>query len=313
MRQIFYFFVIISLSFTVNAQLKERSLEFENEKQTSSADPVYKESAVFSEEVAALNQSGINAALKENDYRKANNFFRQAAGLAPGCFVCRYNLGKSLLTLENLDEAVDVLTKLVKDKPDFANAYAILGDALFNKNRFDESIAAYQKALAIAPDEAFTLCNLGIAQHHSEKYEDALQSFGRAIKANPQLAEAYSNRGVTLFNLNRLKEALTDLRLAEKINPDVAEIENNIGVTLSAMDKRKEAHKYFERALQLKPDYADARYNLALSFLEQNERKQADDQLRQLEKINYAMADKLRKQFWKKYVVNADDMKKALN
>jgi hypothetical protein len=37
MRHIIYIFVIISLSFTVNAQLKTRSLMLEDEKQTSAS------------------------------------------------------------------------------------------------------------------------------------------------------------------------------------------------------------------------------------------------------------------------------------
>lgn len=312
MRQIIYFFVIISLSLTVNAQLKNRSLDFEIGKQTSSADKNGTPEE-FPEEVVKLNQNGLDAALKENDYRKANDFFRQAAGLAPGCFVCRYNLGKSLAALEKYDEAVEVLSKLVQEKPDFANAYAILGDAYFGKNRFEESVSAYQNALAIEPKDAITHCNLGIAQHRLNKYEAAIQSFDKAVKIDPQLAEAYGNRGVSLFALGRLKDALADFRRAETMNPSAPEVENNIGVTLSQMGKQKEAHKYFERALQLNPGYDAARYNLAMSFFERNDRKQADDQLRQLEKTNFEMAEQLRKQFWKKYVVNADDMRKALN
>ena len=118
---------------------------------------------------------------------------------------------------------------------------------------------------------------------------------------------------MTLHALGRYKEALADFRQAQILDPNAAEIENNIGVTLSQMGKRKEAHKYFEKALALNPDYDAARFNLAISFWERNDRKQADIQLRLLEKINFEMAEKLRKQFWKKYVINADDLKKALN
>lgn len=312
MRQIFYFFVIISLSLTVNAQLKNKSLGFEIEKQTSSAADK-NGAAELPEEIVTLNQNGVRTVLKENDYRKAEEFFRQAAGLAPGCFICRYNLGRSLIELGNFDEAIELLNILVKDKPDYANAYSILGDAYFGKMRYEESIAAYRKALAMKPDDSITLCNLGTALHRTEKYEEARKVFDRTIKVDSALAEAYSNRGVTLFKLGRLKDALSDFRQADKINPDVAEVENNIGVTLSALGKRKEAQKYFERALQLKPDYADARYNLAVSFFELDDRQKADDQLRLLEKTDFDLAQQLRKQFWKKYVVNADDLKKALN
>ena len=56
-----------------------------------------------------------------------------------------------------------------------------------------------------------------------------------------------------------------------------------------------------------------ARYNLAMSFFENNDRKKAEEHLRRLEQIDFSMAQQLRKQFWKKFVVDAEEMKRALN
>ena len=81
MRHIIYIFVIISLSLTVNGQLKTKSLGFEIEKQTVSADPNKNGNEELINQVVSLNEKGVDAALKENDYRKAIDFFRQAAEL----------------------------------------------------------------------------------------------------------------------------------------------------------------------------------------------------------------------------------------
>ena len=314
MRQIIYFFVIISLSSAINAQIQNRSLDYKIEKQTfPAAVSLEKETEAISEEVALINRKGVDAALKNNDYRTAKNLFQQATEIDSGCLACRYNLGKSLYELGEIDAAIDVMNNLIKQNPGYSKSYAVLGDAFKNKKRFVESIAAYEKALAIEPKDAITLCNLGIVQYHAEKYDLALQSFEKSIKLVPDLIQALSNRGVTFVALGRYKDALSDFRKAETINPKSAEVQNNIGMTLMCMGKQKEAHKYFVKALEINPEFSFAIYNLAINFLDRDDRASADTQLRYLEKVDYEMAEQLRKQFWKKYVVDAGEMKKALN
>ena len=171
MRHLIYIFVIISLSFTVNAQLKSRSLMLEDEKQmfTSVSAKYEKRNAENVAPLAVeLNEQGVNKALVENNYKEALSLFRRAVDIDSECFTCRYNLGRSFLKTGSLDEAVETFTQLTKAKPDYANAYAGLGDALGEKKQFTEAIAAYRQALKLEYKEAFTHCNLGIELHHNE-------------------------------------------------------------------------------------------------------------------------------------------------
>ena len=86
MRHIIYIFVIISLSLTVNGQLKTKSLGFEIEKQTVSADSNKNGNEELINQVISLNEKGVEAALEKNDYRQAIDFFRQAAELTSRLF-----------------------------------------------------------------------------------------------------------------------------------------------------------------------------------------------------------------------------------
>src|SRR5215204_7314074 len=100
MRHLIYIFVIILLSFSVNAQLKSRSLMLENEKQmftSVSAKDEKRNAKTFSPLVVELNEQGVLKALNENNYKEALSLFRRAADIDSECFACRYNLGRSFL------------------------------------------------------------------------------------------------------------------------------------------------------------------------------------------------------------------------
>src|SRR5688500_17662282 len=185
MRQIIYIFVLISLSFTVNAQLKSKSLMLENEKQaftSVSSNDEKKNAERVSPLVVELNEQGVTKALVEKNYEQAISFFRRAIDTDPECYTCRYNLGRAFLKTENFDEAVAVFTQLTKTKPDYANAFAGLGDALGEKEQFTEAIAAYRQALKLEHNDPITHCNLAISFHHVGDYKQALHHFDEAIK-----------------------------------------------------------------------------------------------------------------------------------
>ena len=312
MRHLIYIFVIISLSFTVNAQLKSRSLMLEDEKRmfTSVSAKDEKGNALTISPLAIeLNEQGVRKALVENNYKEALLLFRRAVDIDSGCFTCRYNLGRSFHETGNLDEAVETFTQLTKAKPDYAIAYAGLGDTLREKEQFTEAIAAYRQALKLENKDAITHCNLAIALHHTEDYKQAVHHFDEAIKLKPNLPEAHSNRGATLYALGRYKDALKSLQKADSVKPKTAEILNNIGAVLDKMGKKKQAHDYFLEAVRLNPEYKSAIYNLALSFLERGDRQAAQQQLKSLENVDFALAEQLRKELWRKYVVDASEVK----
>ena len=78
MRHLIYIFVIILLSFTVNAQLKSRSLMLENEKQmftSVSANDEERNAKYVSPLAVELNEQGVRKALVEKTIRKRFLFF----------------------------------------------------------------------------------------------------------------------------------------------------------------------------------------------------------------------------------------------
>lgn len=308
MKKLYLFLAIITLSFTVNAQLKSNDFllegrsNFSNEKKSANSE---NKGSTETPDFVKLNEAGVKKALVEKNYPEAIVLFNQAIEANPNCFVCRYNIGRSQVKIGKLNEAAEIFRKLIEQWPDFANAHSSLGETLSEKGLFRESLASYEKALSLSPDDCTTLTNYALSLQNVGEYKKALEYLDKALKIDPDLAEAHSNRGLTLFVMGRQKDALVSMKKAFQLRPEVPEIRNNLGVILDHFGKKKEALKHFEEAVRLKPDYAEAQYNLALCYLERGDRDAAYRQMKTLEESNFELAQQLKGAIWGKYVVNA--------
>ncbi len=96
------------------------------------------------------------------------------------------------------DIAVDLITKALTIKPDYAEAHNNLGLSLQDLGKLDEAIASYRKALTIRPNFAEAQNNLGNALKDIGKLDEAVTSYHRAVAIKPDYAKAHSNLLLTL-------------------------------------------------------------------------------------------------------------------
>lgn len=146
MQKIYILLAVITLSLSINAQMKTRNLQVVNEE--PAADPASletKKESANSPSYVDLNNSGVKKALAEGDYKQAITLFLRAVELKPDCFTCRLNLGRSFLKLEKYDDAVGIFNQLTKIAPDNANAQASLGEALNAKGFYKESLPFFAR------------------------------------------------------------------------------------------------------------------------------------------------------------------------
>jgi tetratricopeptide (TPR) repeat protein len=174
---------------------------------------------------------------------------------------------------------VEIYENLINQKPDYAEAYVILGNVFRELNMYDESLAAYNTAIIIKPvlDEGFSNCVNNLTNAKSDLAETyleygnilrdlklidkALASYERSIQINSNYAEAHSNRGIALKELKRLEEAIASYDRAIEINPNLAEAYSNRGIALRVLKRLDEALASFERAIEINPDYVEAYFN----------------------------------------------------
>ena len=138
-------------------------------------------------------------------------------------------------------QAADAYTKVLKFQPDWAEAYAGIGEALFALNRTQESETALKKALALDPADGAAHETLGKIYQDAGNEDAAIVEYEADLRERPDDREAlyrlfriYSKRGDTA-NAARLQKQIKGLmesNMTASINEAKATALNNSAIEL---------------------------------------------------------------------------------
>ena len=147
------------------------------------------------------------------------------AGGAPILAVIKDNgkncaLGLAAMKINDLQGAVDRLTKEVTNVPDNELAWANLGQAYLNANMLEEAKAAAEKAIEIAPDDTQANNLIGLYWMSMNDAAKAKAQFELAIKKEPSNATAYYFLGDIYRRTGEQQKALNYLVKAIQIAPN---------------------------------------------------------------------------------------------
>jgi len=167
--------------------------------------------------------------------------------------------------------------------------------ALIADNRLDQAREILEKILRLDPDNADALVNIGTVEYRSGEFVLALKHYQRAIKINPAHALVFSNMGMVYFSSFQrdndrqfLDPALQHLNKALQLDPDLAAGYNGRGAVYLALNEAEKAIADFKKALQLKPELVDAYFNITYALLQLGRKKEAIDLLNRFKKSRYA-------------------------
>jgi tetratricopeptide (TPR) repeat protein len=93
--------------------------------------------------------------------------------------------GNQLMGENLLDEAKKVFNSLIKNFPDFPEAYNKLATLLFMKGEYAESVFECERALKLNPHHFGALHGMGMCLFQLGRYDSALASFQRALEIQP--------------------------------------------------------------------------------------------------------------------------------
>lgn len=162
-----------------------------------------------------------------------------------------YVRGKMLADSNN-KAAIEALERAVAVDPDFAPAYAALGQAyavrLFffeaTKEWKEKAEAAVEKALSLDPNLAevhVSRAMLLFTPEHGWQYEKAIHECRQALTMDPNLAEGHLFLAIILDHIGLLDEALQELHTAAAINPTQPGVAFFTGWTLMSKGEYREA------------------------------------------------------------------------
>lgn len=171
----------------------------------------------------------------------------------------QYLLGRVLLSLDKVDDAIASFSNGVKSQPLLVENYLGLAQAYLQKREFDSALfqvsrgieldslsypeafflrgqiehnrgnlhlarLSYADALQRNPDHEGALLNLGGTFLTQERWEYALRFFDQILKSNPRNAPALNNKLVCLVNLKRTAEAVETAQQLLHLQPNNQEI-----------------------------------------------------------------------------------------
>ncbi len=93
--------------------------------------------------------------------------------------------GTQLMGENLLDEAKKTFKSLIKNYPDFAEAYNKLATLLFLKGEYTESVFECERVLKLNPHHFGALNGMGMCLYQLARYDEALASFKRALEIQP--------------------------------------------------------------------------------------------------------------------------------
>ena len=182
---------------------------------------------------------------------EAEGIYQQILQADPNQPVALHLLGVIASQVGKNDIAVDLITKALAIKPDFADAHGNLGISLKALGRLNEAVVHCQKAISLKPDFADAHCNLGVTLQELGRLDEAVAHFNKAIDIKPDYAMAHNNLGVALKKLGRLDEAVAHSQKAIEIIPDYADAHKNMGLQLTALGRFSEAKVVLDKGFRI--------------------------------------------------------------
>ena len=183
------------------------------------------------------------------------------------------------------DNAIELFKKALALDPNYALAYAGLGDCYgqralkfgYEYNWIDSAIAASEKAIACDPNSAEGYKALGLAYNAKGSMRQGLEACQKAVSLNPNYHPAVGNTAFMNLYLGNLPEAF---RWAKK-DYSISAVEpfSNLllGMVYLALTDDARAEQWLQKALDLQPDFIYPSIALSQMYLEQGDDKKAID------------------------------------
>jgi tetratricopeptide (TPR) repeat protein len=210
-------------------------------------------------------------------WRDNQTLIEHGLRLNPHSALAKQHQGTLLDRAGRHEEAIRWYRDLLKDDPQFEEAYINLTNSLLVLDRVEEAEKTLREALRYIPMRpaihyklAEILAEQGEVLRRQKKtdqaqrlLDDAERHYRRALQHDPQWASPYVSLGKLRFDRGATDEAIGLYRTALKLDPYDAAAHLNLAVALESQQKVAEARYHYDEALRILPDWPQAHFNLA--------------------------------------------------
>jgi Flp pilus assembly protein TadD len=163
-----------------------------------------------------------------NQYAEAYQVLQKASEKLPDNPDLLYSTAMLADKLGKPEVFEQLMRKVIKISPDYAQAYNALGFGLLErKERIPEAVTLVEKALQLAPDDPSIMDSVGWGYYRSGKLDDSVKMLRRAYASNPD-PEIAAHLGEVLWMRGDKEEARKIWQGSLKANPDSAPLQATI-------------------------------------------------------------------------------------
>jgi predicted O-linked N-acetylglucosamine transferase (SPINDLY family) len=196
--------------------------------------------------------------IQSNRLDDAERTLNQILRLQPKNAIALCFLGVIFAHRRNFDQALEYISRSIKQDPTDGNAFNNQGNILKELRRFEEAKLAYEKAIVLDKKNPEAINNLGNLYQDLGHYLDAIVNYDKAITLAPAYAEAYSNKGNALEKIGRYDESLKMFEKAIALNPNYIDAWLNRSFTLNKLKRFEDSLASCDQALKIDQKYARA-------------------------------------------------------
>lgn len=173
----------------------------------------------------------------------------------------------------DLNDQIELFTKVIELDPKNLDAYFYRGLAKYNLGDYTSSILDYTTILFYNPD-ADTYYNRGNSKFAIQDYPGAKQDYIKALELNKDIIDAIYNLGLTKVYLGEFNDAITDFNKIINKFPGDANIYLQKAIAHMELKNYKEAFSNFGTSILLDPN-SNAFYTRGIALLSINYYKEA--------------------------------------
>ena len=205
-----------------------------------------------------------------------------------------YLKGRYFLNRREIENSVECFQQAIAADPNFAEAYAGLGEAFFQGTKvklfprdegYKKSKEYIKQALELDNNLVDAYATLGALLCFNEwKWEAAREEYQKAILLNPNCAAAHQNYGELLLILREFKDARAHLTLAKELEPLSSLILNLSAQCFVNEGKFPEALEECRQTTELNPGF------LGTPWLSFNIYRRTGEELKAIDTIEKALS-----------------------
>lgn len=207
---------------------------------------------------------------------------------------------ETLIHKEMAQEAIDILTNLIKDFPEEDSLAYTLAQAYVSVKEYDEAVQLYLDLIEKLPPEqteilqnylSSIIASWAMDLFNSGEYNKAFDKFFEALKYNQESAEIYFKLAKCNCDIKSFQDAISHFKRAIAIAPQESKYYFGLGFAFDELGDVKSARSAFLDAININPLDVRSRKGYAIALTKEFEYAKAVEQFIEILKYEPNDAD----------------------